>query len=110
MQLHNFNSGPSILPQEVLEQAAKAIHNFNDTGLSILEIGHRTSHFVAVVEEAKAIVKRLMQIGNIVSIFARLVIVPKITRLMLKAYIGPFIITFLIAMFVFEMQFIWLYL
>ena len=64
MQLHNFNSGPSILPQEVLGQAAKAIHNFNDTGLSILEIGHRTSHFVAVVEEAKAIVKRLMQIGD----------------------------------------------
>ena len=64
MQLHNFNSGPSILPQEVLEQAAAAIHNFNGTGLSILEIGHRTTHFVAVVEEAKAIVKRLMGLGD----------------------------------------------
>jgi len=42
MQLHNFNSGPSILPQEVLDQAAHAIHNFNDTGLSILR--DRTSH------------------------------------------------------------------
>lgn len=60
MQLHNFNSGPSILPQEVLEQAKAAITNFNETGLSILEIGHRTTHFVEVVEEAKAIVKRLM--------------------------------------------------
>lgn len=64
MQLHNFNSGPSILPQEVLEQAATAIFNFNNTGLSILEIGHRTTHFVEVVEEAKAIVKRLMGIGE----------------------------------------------
>jgi phosphoserine aminotransferase len=64
MQLHNFNSGPAILPTEVLEQAAAAIHNFNNTGLSILEIGHRTSHFVAVVEEAKQIVKRLMDIGD----------------------------------------------
>ena len=64
MQLHNFNSGPSILPKEVLDQAANAIHNFNDTGLSILEIGHRTTHFVAVVEEAKTIVKRLMNIGD----------------------------------------------
>lgn len=64
MQLHNFNSGPSILPQEVLDQAAKAIHNFDGTGLSILEIGHRTTHFVAVVEEAKAIVKRLMGLGE----------------------------------------------
>ncbi len=64
MQLHNFNSGPSILPKEVLDEAAAAIHNFNGTGLSILEIGHRTSHFVAVVEEAKQIVKRLMNIGD----------------------------------------------
>jgi phosphoserine aminotransferase len=60
MQLHNFNSGPSILPKEVLDQAAVAIHNFNETGLSILEIGHRTSHFVEVVTEAQTIVKRLM--------------------------------------------------
>lgn len=64
MQVHNFNSGPSIIPQEVLAQAAKAISNFNGTGLSILEIGHRTSHFVEVVEEAKEIVKRLMDIGE----------------------------------------------
>ena len=64
MQLHNFNSGPAILPAQVLEQAAAAIHNFNNTGLSILEIGHRTSWFVEVVEEAKATVKRLMDIGD----------------------------------------------
>ena len=64
MQLHNFNSGPAILPQEVLEQAAAAIHNFNNTGLSILEIGHRTSFFVEVVEEAKATVKRLMDLDD----------------------------------------------
>ncbi len=64
MQLHNFNSGPAILPKEVLEQAANAIHNFNNTGLSILEIGHRTSWFVDVVEEAKTTVKRLMNIGE----------------------------------------------
>jgi phosphoserine aminotransferase len=64
MQLHNFNSGPSILPQEVLEQAAAAIHNFNNTGLSILEIGHRTAHFVEVVTEAQTIVKRLMGLDD----------------------------------------------
>ena len=64
MQLHNFNSGPSILPPEVLEQAAAAIHNFNHTGLSILEIGHRTSHFVEVVTEAQQIIKRLMGLDD----------------------------------------------
>ena len=64
MQLHNFNSGPSILPKEVLDQAAAAIHNFNNTGLSILEIGHRTTHFVEVVTEAQAIIKRLMALDD----------------------------------------------
>ena len=64
MQLHNFNSGPSILPPEVLEQAAAAIHNFNNTGLSILEIGHRTSWFVDVVTEAQQTIKRLMGLGD----------------------------------------------
>lgn len=64
MQLHNFNSGPSILPQEVLEQAATAIHNFNQTGLSILEIGHRTPWFIEVVTEAQQIIKRLMDLDD----------------------------------------------
>jgi phosphoserine aminotransferase len=63
-KLHNFNSGPSILPQEVLQQASDAIFNFNNTGLSILEIGHRTKWFVDVIEEAKALVKQLMQLGD----------------------------------------------
>lgn len=64
IKLHNFNSGPSILPQEVLQQASDAIFNFNNTGLSILEIGHRTKWFVDVIEEAKTLVKQLMQIGD----------------------------------------------
>lgn len=64
MKLHNFNSGPSILPLPVLEQASNAIHNFNDTGLSILEIGHRTSHFQEVLQQAIASVKRLMQLDD----------------------------------------------
>ena len=64
MKKHNFNSGPSILPQEVLEQAAQAILNFNDIGLSILEIGHRTNWFLDVLEEAKNLVKELMQLNE----------------------------------------------
>ncbi len=64
MKLHNFNSGPSILPQPVLDQASIAIHDFNNTGLSILEIGHRTSHFQEVLNNAIASVKRLMQLDD----------------------------------------------
>lgn len=63
-KVHNFNSGPSILPAEVLQQASDAIFNFNQTGLSILEIGHRSKWFVDVIEEAKQLVKQLMQIGD----------------------------------------------
>ncbi len=64
MKLYNFNSGPSILPQPVLEEASKAILNFNDTGLSILEIGHRTPWFQDVLNEATDSVKQLMQLDN----------------------------------------------
>lgn len=62
--LHNFNAGPSILPQEVFEQAGKAVINFNQTGLSILEIGHRTPLFEPVMEEARMLVKELMQLDK----------------------------------------------
>lgn len=62
--MHNFNSGPSILPQPVLEEASKAIFNFNNTGLSILEIGHRTSWFEEVLREAQSSVKELMQLDD----------------------------------------------
>ena len=46
--VHNFNAGPSILPKEVFQQAAEAVLNYNDSGLSILELGHRTASFEAV--------------------------------------------------------------
>lgn len=62
--IHNFNAGPSILPQRVFRQASEAVLNYNNTGLSILEIGHRTSTFQAVMDEARALVKELMQLGN----------------------------------------------
>ncbi|MBW7953108.1 MAG: aminotransferase class V-fold PLP-dependent enzyme, partial [Chitinophagaceae bacterium] len=64
MRKHNFNSGPSILPQEVLEQAADAIKNFNGINLSLLEIGHRSKWFVDVMEEARNLVKELMQLNE----------------------------------------------
>lgn len=62
--IHNFNAGPSVLPKEVFEKASQAILNFNDTGLSILEIGHRTSLFQPVMDEARALVKELMALDN----------------------------------------------
>ena len=62
--IHNFNAGPSVLPAEVFEKASQAVLNFNDTGLSILEIGHRTPLFQPVMDEARALVKELMQLDD----------------------------------------------
>lgn len=64
MKIHNFSAGPSILPQEVFQKSAESIINFMGMGLSILEISHRSKEFVAVMEEARATVKRLMHLGD----------------------------------------------
>jgi phosphoserine aminotransferase len=64
MKMYNYNSGPAILPDEVLQQAAKAVLNFNNTGLSLLEIGHRSEWFVNVMEESKSLVKELMRLND----------------------------------------------
>jgi phosphoserine aminotransferase len=57
---HNFGAGPCILPQEVFQQAAQAVLDFN--GLSILEVSHRSKDFVAVMEEAQALVKKALNV------------------------------------------------
>ena len=50
MKKHNFNAGPSILPREVIEDTAKAILDFNGSGLSLMEISHRAKDFQPVVD------------------------------------------------------------
>lgn len=60
--IHNFNAGPSILPKEVFEEASRSVLNYNNTGLSILEIGHRTPLFEPVMAEARTLVKELMEL------------------------------------------------
>ncbi|WP_018674502.1 3-phosphoserine/phosphohydroxythreonine transaminase [Riemerella columbina] len=61
---HNFSAGPCILPNEVFQQSSEAIIDFNQSGLSLLEISHRSKDFVAVMDEARAIVKRLMHLND----------------------------------------------
>lgn len=62
MKTHNFSAGPCILPQEVLQQAAAAVQNFNDLNLSLIEISHRSKDFVKVMEDAQALVKELLNV------------------------------------------------
>lgn len=64
MKVHNFNAGPSVLPNEVLYKASKALIDFEGSGMSILEIGHRTPLFQAVMDEARNLVRELMQLED----------------------------------------------
>ena len=62
MKKHNFSAGPSILPREVIEETAKAILDFNGSGLSVLEVSHRGKDFQAVMDEAVALFKEILNI------------------------------------------------
>ncbi len=62
--VHNFSAGPGILPQEVLKQAAEACINFDNLNLSLLEISHRSKNYEKVMDEARAMVKELFEVGD----------------------------------------------
>jgi phosphoserine aminotransferase len=64
MKKHNFYAGPSILSQYTIENTAKAVLDFNGSGLSLLEISHRSKEFIAVTDEAIALFKELLQIPD----------------------------------------------
>lgn len=62
MKKYNFNAGPSVLPREVIENTAKAVLDLNGIGLSVMEISHRSKDFQAVIDEAVALFKELLNI------------------------------------------------
>ena len=62
MKKYNFGAGPSILPQEAMKATAEACIEFGGMGLSLMEISHRTKQFQAVMDEAQALFKELLNI------------------------------------------------
>ncbi len=62
MKKHNFYAGPSILPEFTIENTAAAIKDFAGTGLSLMEVSHRSKEFVAVMDEAQQLFKDLLDI------------------------------------------------
>lgn len=64
MRKHNFSAGPSILSEYTIKNSAAAVENFAGTGLSILEVSHRSKEFVAVMDEANALIKELLEIPS----------------------------------------------
>lgn len=69
MKKHNFNAGPSVLADEVIENAAKAVLDFNGSGLSLLSISHRSKDFDVVMAEADALFRELLHIPDNYKIF-----------------------------------------
>ena len=62
MRVYNFAAGPSTLPVEVLEEAQRDLLDFNNTGMSVTEMSHRSKAFMAVNDEAQALLRKLMNI------------------------------------------------
>jgi phosphoserine aminotransferase len=63
-KVHNFSAGPGILPAEVLKQASEACLNFDNLNLSLLEISHRSKNYEKVMDEARATIKELFEVGD----------------------------------------------
>ena len=63
-KVHNYSAGPCILPNEVFKEAADSILNFNNLDLSLIEISHRSKDFVAVMEEARSLVREILEVPD----------------------------------------------
>jgi phosphoserine aminotransferase len=64
MKKHNFNPGPSILPQFTLKKTAEAVLDLDGTGLSVMSISHRSKEFTEIIREAKSLIKELLDIPD----------------------------------------------
>ena len=64
MKKHNFYAGPSILPQYTIDKSIEGIKDFAGTGLSVLEISHRSKEFIACMNNAISLVKELLEVPS----------------------------------------------
>ncbi len=60
--IYNFSAGPAVLPDEVLQEAAQAVKNYDHHGMSILEMSHRSQPIIAMVEETVHLVRNTLHI------------------------------------------------
>ena len=61
-KVHNYSAGPCILPEEVFQEAAESVLNFNNKNLSLIEMSHRSADFVEVMDEARELVKEILNV------------------------------------------------
>ena len=60
MRVYNFSAGPSMLPEEVLKQAAEEMLDYNGTGMSVMEMSHRAKCYDEIIKEAEALLRELI--------------------------------------------------
>lgn len=63
-KVHNFSAGPAILPQAAIDASVEALKNFAGTGLSLIEVSHRSKEYEAVVDEATQLVKDILKLND----------------------------------------------
>ncbi len=61
-KIHNFSAGPCILPKEVMQKAAESVVEYNNSGLSIIEMSHRSKDFESIMDRSHAIVRELLNV------------------------------------------------
>ncbi len=63
-KVYNFSAGPAVLPEEVLKEAQAEMLNYNGTGMSVMEMSHRSKMFDQIIQEAEQDLRDLMQIPD----------------------------------------------
>ena len=63
-RVYNFSAGPSCLPMEVLQKAADEMVSYGESGMSVMEMSHRSSYFIDILQEAKSLYKELMNVPD----------------------------------------------
>ena len=63
-RVYNFSAGPAVLPEEVLKEAAAEMLDYNGTGMSVMEMSHRSAAYQAIIDEAEADLRELMNIPD----------------------------------------------
>ncbi|MCG8482552.1 MAG: aminotransferase class V-fold PLP-dependent enzyme, partial [Clostridia bacterium] len=63
-RVYNFSAGPSMLPLEVLEKAASELTNYQNSGMSVMEMSHRSKEFKDIIIEAESLLRELMNIPD----------------------------------------------
>ena len=72
-RVYNFSAGPAVLPEEVLREAAEEMLDYNGTGMSVMEMSHRSKAFEEIIQTAEQDLRDLMHIPDILFCFCRVV-------------------------------------